>query len=73
LRRPTPGPASGDAAEREVFPYFDMQIRPFPGDDPFGPRRQPPVRPHPNDGTGKFGVDEVPFYEVIEFELPEGS
>jgi hypothetical protein len=72
LRLPAPGaePPAG-AAEYETFP-FDMENRPFPGDDPFGPRRQPPARPHQREGTGKFGVDEVPFYEVIEFELPEG-
>jgi hypothetical protein len=55
----------------EAYP-FDMQGRPFPGDDPFGPRRKPPVR-GAEDQRGKFGVDEVPFYEVIEFDLPEGQ
>lgn len=54
----------------EAFP-FDMQGRVFPGEDPFGPRRKPPARGAENQ-RGKFGVDEVPFYEVIEFELPEG-
>ncbi|MCI0704889.1 MAG: hypothetical protein L0241_27840 [Planctomycetia bacterium] len=59
----------------EAFP-FDMQDRPFPGEDPFAPKRQPPARPwedRKHYSHGKFGVDEVPFYEVIEFELPEGE
>ena len=55
---------------RVVFP-FDMQSRPFPGDDPFAPPREPPTRA--NIEGGCFGVDEVPFYEVQEIELPEGK
>jgi hypothetical protein len=51
----------------EAYP-FDMEGRLFPGDDPFGPRRTPPAR-GAEDQHGKFAVDEVPFYEVIEFEL----
>ena len=51
-----------------------MQARTFPGDDPFGPRREPPRRANEQEiiERGMFAVDEVPFYEVIEFELPEG-
>jgi hypothetical protein len=48
-----------------------MQSRPFPGDDPFAPPREPPTRA--NIEGGCFGVDEVPFYEVQEIELPEGK
>jgi hypothetical protein len=53
----------------ELYP-FDMEGRPFPGQDPFAAPAKPPARPEPpNDGSGKFGVDEVPFFEVAEFEL----
>ncbi len=77
LNLPAPGAGAGNREGHEAFP-FDMEDRTFPGDDPFGPRRLPPARPRADeddtdDGSeGKFGVDEVPFYEVIEFELPEG-
>lgn len=59
---------SADAAGFAVF-LFDMQNRPFPGDDPLGPRRKPPERANARNSGGKFSVDEVPFYEVVELEL----
>lgn len=61
-------PAAGQETSWEAF-AFDMQARPFPGDDPLGPRREPPPRAHADAIGGKFSVDEVPFYEVVEFEL----
>jgi hypothetical protein len=74
LHLPQPG-AAPTGAGYEALP-FDMEDRPFPGDDPFGPRREPPPRPWDDQEDyeeGKFSVDEVPFYEVIEFELEEGQ
>jgi hypothetical protein len=53
-----------------LFP-FDMQARAFPGDEPFAPPRSPPTRA--NVEGGNWSVDEVPFYEVQEIELPEGQ
>jgi hypothetical protein len=70
---PEPGERPTDMDGFEAFP-FDMQNRVFPGDDPFAPRRTVPERPWDNEqgyDQGKFAVDEVPFYEVIEFELSE--
>ncbi len=61
-----------------LFP-FDMQERRFADEEPFGPHREPPKRAIPGEDDpedyegGCFGVDEVPFYEVREIELPEGS
>lgn len=71
LHLPAPGAVPAHQAAYEAYP-FDMQHRVFPGDDPLGPRRKPPAR-GAADARGKFSVDEVPFYEVIEFELPEGQ
>jgi hypothetical protein len=69
LDLPDPNEAAEGMEGYEAYP-FDMQGRVFPGDDPFAPRRKP--TPRGEEGThGKFSVDEVPFYEVIEFELPE--
>jgi hypothetical protein len=70
LNLPNAGQIPEGAEGHEVFP-FDMQSRPFPGDDPFAPPREPPTRA--NIEGGCFGVDEVPFYEVQEIELPEGN
>ena len=74
LNLPAPGVVPDGVEHYAAFP-FDMQDRPFPGDDPFAPRRQPPKRvlldESDDDGDGNFAVDEVPFYEVIAFELPE--
>jgi hypothetical protein len=63
-------PAAGEPMGWEAY-AFDMFPRVFPGDDPLAPRRQPPKRALPGVQGGKFSVDEVPFYEVVEFELPE--
>jgi hypothetical protein len=58
---------------------FDMEDRRFPDEEPFGPHREPPHRAIPGEDDpddyegGCFGVDEVPFYEVQEIELPEGQ
>jgi hypothetical protein len=71
LNLPEPGVVPDDMQGFEAFP-FDMQNRVFPGDDPLGSRREPPVRGDDSE-RGKFAVDEVPFYEVIEVELPEGQ
>jgi hypothetical protein len=71
-------PVPAGFAGHELFP-FDMQARPFPGDEPFGPPREPPKREIPGEDdpeeyeAGCFSVDEVPFYEVQEIELPEGQ
>jgi hypothetical protein len=70
---PEPGARPTDMDGFEAFP-FDMENRVFPGDNPFAPRRTPPKRPWDDEegyDEGKFAVDEVPFYEVIEFELSE--
>lgn len=53
----------------ELYP-FDMETRLFPGRDPFDPPVTAPKRGD-DDEPGEFAVDEVPFYEVIEVELPE--
>jgi hypothetical protein len=74
-RLPAPGQPPAGMEGYEAFP-FDMEGRRFPGEDPFGPPRQPPERSWDGEEDfedGKFAVDEVPFYEVIEFELAEGE
>jgi|GEM_PF-1823495 len=71
-------PVPGGFGAHNLFP-FDMQERRFAGEEPFGPHREPPKREIPGEDDpedyegGCFGVDEVPFYEVREIELPEGS
>jgi hypothetical protein len=59
-----------------LFP-FDMETRTFPDQGPFDPPRQPPKRrpgrPRHHSSPGKFSVEEVPFFEVVEIELPEGE
>lgn len=71
---PIPAGVAGDRMFR-----FDMQERRFLDEEAFGPNREPPVRAFPGPTPprhyeiGKFSVDEVPFYEVHEIELPEGN
>ena len=55
----------------ELYP-FDMEDRLLPGQDPFSPPAQPPARGE-DEEDGKFGVAEVPFFEVVEFELEEAG
>jgi hypothetical protein len=58
---------------QDVF-QFDMEGRPFPGLDPLDPPAQPPPRGEGWDARNEqFTVDEVPFFEVVEFELAEGE
>lgn len=71
-------PVPAGTAGHEVFP-FDMQERRFADEEPFGPNREPPKRAIPGEDDpedyegGNWSVDEVPFYEVREIELPEGQ
>jgi hypothetical protein len=74
LNLPTPGAGAADRPGFELYP-FDMEGRSFPGADPFGPPPEPPAAREEEDPDepGKFAVDEVPFFEVVEFELEEGD
>lgn len=56
-------------------PYqFDMQARRFPGEGLFDPPIRPPAREDADEDADEhlFSADEVPFYEVVEFEIEEG-
>jgi hypothetical protein len=83
LRLPAMGAVPRRWDMHELFP-FDMQTRRFAGQDPFGPLESAPARSavdvygeedeEDRDlESGEFGVDEVPFYEVVEIELEEGN
>jgi hypothetical protein len=84
LNLPPPGQAGRQWESYHLFP-FDMETRRFPGQDPFGPAAAPPQRStaavYGEEGeeedseleSGEFAVEEVPFFEVIEFELAEGE
>ncbi len=78
LHLPAPGAAARGMAMHELFP-FDMQTRHFAGQAWFEPPANPPARSaaaiygedHEDSDLehGEFSVDEVPFYEVVAFEL----
>jgi hypothetical protein len=50
---------------------FDMERRRFSEQGPFDPRRKPPKRSYQGEHSGHFAVNEVPFFEVVEFELED--
>jgi hypothetical protein len=68
---------ASEVANPEIDPdqlyQFDMQSRAFPGAAPFAPRPAPPPRVQEDASKQLFAVDEVPFHEVVEIELPEGE
>jgi hypothetical protein len=72
LRLPVPGSAAANRWEgAELYP-FHLETRYFPDQNPFGPLPRPPTRDHNGeDGSGYWAVEEVPFFEVIEFDLGE--
>jgi hypothetical protein len=78
LRLPAPGAVARGLNMHELFP-FDMETRHFAGQEWFAPAADPPARSAADiygedfeDSDledGEFGVDEVPFYEVVAIEL----
>jgi hypothetical protein len=73
LRLPEPGSESANRWEgHELYP-FHMEGRLFETQDPFGGQARPPTRTRNGvvDRSGYWAVEEVPFFEVIEFELGE--
>ncbi|HYT87428.1 MAG TPA: hypothetical protein VEL76_01795 [Gemmataceae bacterium] len=68
-----PGRETDPDIDPDDLYQFDMEGRLFPGQDPFGPPILPPPRPQEDANESLYRVDEVPFYEVIEFELEEAN
>jgi hypothetical protein len=69
LELPEPGTIEAQHVDRgETYP-FDMENRLFPGQAPFGPPVEPPPRDGDDEEPGLFALEEVPFFEVVEFEL----
>lgn len=71
------GPDEEDQLDRDQeFVEFDMQGRRFPDQDPFDPHPRSAAREFllGEEWRGRyFGLNEVPFYEVIEVELEGGA
>jgi len=66
-----PGAETDPDRDPDALYQFDMQDRPFPGHNPLAPQLRPPTRAQEDAHSRLFTVDEVPFFEVVEIEVPE--